>query len=100
MVRAYKGRLWIEVFLIRGMNADVEAVKKMAGLAATLNPEAIHINTAVRPPAEAFACAVPRTEMESLALRFSPVATVIAEYSPEASAAIAINEDTILTLLK
>ncbi len=96
----FKGRLWIEVFLIWGTNSVLQDVKKIAAFVAAVGPDEIHLNTTVRPPAEEFAFAMPRKEMETLTGLFRPAARVIAEFSSDKSAEVVANEDTILAMLK
>jgi wyosine [tRNA(Phe)-imidazoG37] synthetase (radical SAM superfamily) len=96
----FKGMLWIEVFLVPGVNTLRNDAEKIAAFVEALNPDEIHLNTAVRPPAEEFALAMPQSEMESLTGLFRPVAKVIAEFSPEASDEVMANEETILAMLK
>lgn len=96
----FKGKFWIEVFLVPGVNSLPNDVEKMAELVEALNPDEVQLNTAVRPPAEDFALAMPQSEMESLAGLFKPVAKVIAEFSTDISAEVMANEDTILAMLK
>jgi len=96
----FHGKLWIEVFLIWGMNSIRSDVEKVAALVETIAPDEIHLNTAVRPPAEEFALAMPRKEMEALAGLFRPTARVIAEFPADKSADVAANEETVLAMLK
>lgn len=96
----FRGKLWIEVFLIWGTNSVPGDVEKIAALAETIGADEIHLNTAVRPPAEEFTLAMPRKEMEALAGLFSPTAKVIAEFPSDKSADVTANEDTILAMLK
>lgn len=96
----FRGKLWIEVFLVWGTNSVWRDVEKIAALVNGLAADEIHLNTAVRPPAEEFAFAMPQKEMESLTGLFRPVAKVIAEFAAEKSAEVAATEDTILAMLK
>lgn len=96
----FQGTLWIEVFLVPGVNTLRDDVEKIAELVEVLNPDEVHLNTTVRPPAEEFALAMPQSEMESLTGLFRPVAKVIAEFSADTSAEVMVNEDTILAMLK
>ncbi len=98
--RGFRGKLWIEVFLILGTNSAPGDVEKIAAVAETIGPDEIHLNTAVRPPAEDFVAALPEMEMAALAGLFSPPARVIAEFPSDKSADVAANEDTILAMLK
>jgi wyosine [tRNA(Phe)-imidazoG37] synthetase (radical SAM superfamily) len=96
----YTGKLWLEVFLVEGLNSAPQDVEAIASLAKSIAPDEIHINTAVRPPAEEDVSVVPRERMESLAALFHPRATVISDVSMDLSAACAANEATMLTMLK
>ena len=96
----FRGKLWIEVFLLWGMNSIPRDVEKIAALAATIRPDAIHLNTAVRPPAEDFAVPVPRKQMVAMVELFHPRAKIIAEFSSNKTAEIAANETTILAMLR
>ncbi len=96
----FLGRLWLEVFLVAGINAIPDEAGKIAELAARIAPDEIHLNTAVRPPAEAFVLPLPRKEMEALAALFTPAATVIAEFTPGAGGDLAAREGAILAMLE
>ena len=96
----FRGRLWIEVFLVPGMNSAPGEVGRIASLVASIGPDETHLNTAVRPPAEPFVRAVPRTEMEALARLFRPAASVTAEFPSDLSAEVAADERAILAMLQ
>jgi wyosine [tRNA(Phe)-imidazoG37] synthetase (radical SAM superfamily) len=97
--REYSGRLWIEIFLIPGINDSPEHIEKLAAAAADLNPEKIQINTAVRPPAEGFVDAIPESRMQDLASRFTPNAEVIASYRVAVKHAVPGTREQVLALL-
>jgi wyosine [tRNA(Phe)-imidazoG37] synthetase (radical SAM superfamily) len=80
----FRGELWMEVFLMEGINAAPEQVKKIAEAAAGIRPDKIHLNTAVRPPAEAEVSPVSKERLETLCGLFSPCAEVVASFSSEA----------------
>lgn len=48
----FTGLIWLEVFFINGYNTSDEDLEAFQALFARLQPDKIHINTAVRPPAE------------------------------------------------
>lgn len=77
----FKGELWIEVFLVSGLNDGEEEVGRIAALARTIRPDRVHLNTVVRPPAEPDARAVPQRRLEELANLFDPAAAVVPEMS-------------------
>lgn len=98
--REFQGKLWVEVFMVWGTNSVTRDVEKIAALVDSLAPDEIHLNTAVRPPAESFAFAMPGKAMEALAALFHPAARVIAEFSSDKSPDVAANEATILAMLQ
>lgn len=97
---AFRGELWMEVFLVWGTNSSEKDVLEIAALAETIGPDRIQLNTSVRPPCEDFAYAVPRDQMQRLASMFTPAAEVIAEYSSKLSAEIQADETAIHNMLQ
>ena len=51
----YKGRMWIEILFVKGMNDHDEEIFKMKQVLDEIQPERIHLNTVIRPPAYAIA---------------------------------------------
>jgi len=98
--RKYDGQLWLEVFLLSGINAMPVDVRKIARLARELNPDRIHLNTIARPPAEDFAAAVSMEQLESLAGLFDPRAQIAAGIPVQRTRKVAADEDRILSMLK
>jgi wyosine [tRNA(Phe)-imidazoG37] synthetase (radical SAM superfamily) len=95
----YKGSLWMEVFIVPGLNAHPDEVRKIAAVASTLRPDRIQLNTAVRPPAESFVQAVPPDYLQKLSLLFAPQAEVIASFKPGEKASMILNEKTVRRLI-
>lgn len=95
----FNGELWIEVFLLAGMNSIPSDVAKIAALADVLRPDRIHLNTAVRPPAEDFVAPVSRERLVSLCDQFHFPAEVIAEYKNKNGPEISRNENAIYAML-
>ncbi len=50
--REYKGALWPEVMLIRGLNDTEKALVSIAAILQEIGPDRIHLNMPERPPAE------------------------------------------------
>ena len=48
----FKGQIWLEVFLIEGMNTRVEHIARLREHIARIRPDKIQLNSAVRPAAE------------------------------------------------
>jgi wyosine [tRNA(Phe)-imidazoG37] synthetase (radical SAM superfamily) len=96
----FDGQMWIEVFLVRGMNSSPEDVTKIAALAREIAPDRIQLNTAVRPPAEEFVTALPNEQMAALIHLFQPPAEIIADFSTSRSKPMQTNATAILAMLK
>jgi wyosine [tRNA(Phe)-imidazoG37] synthetase (radical SAM superfamily) len=48
----YRGKLWVEVMLVRGLNDSAQALEDIAKVLQRVKPDAVHINLPTRPPAE------------------------------------------------
>jgi wyosine [tRNA(Phe)-imidazoG37] synthetase (radical SAM superfamily) len=48
----YAGQIWLEVFIVPGVNTSAEQIEKMKSLIERMRPDKVQLNTAVRPPAE------------------------------------------------
>jgi len=97
----FKGRVWLEIFLLEGINMGEPGIAKMIEVTNKMKPERIQLNTVSRPPCEAHAKPVSKERMESVANRFGPNCEVIADFQhvhalPEFSA----KRDDVLVLLK
>ena len=99
--KVYAGQIWLEVFLLDGLNASEPEVEKLKDLIERVKPDRVHLNTAVRPTAEQYAQRVPEEELERLRQLFGPRAEVIADFqklhdAPE----FACQREDVLALLK
>ena len=50
----YSGQLWVEVMLLQDLNDSEEALKDIAAALVDIQPDQVHLNVPVRPPAEAW----------------------------------------------
>ena len=66
----YQKQIWIEVFLIDGMNSIPADVQKIACILEEIKPDRIHLNTAVRPPAEDFVTPLSNHDLNQLTAFF------------------------------
>lgn len=98
--KEFSGKLWLEVFLMEGINADLEQVRKIAAVAAGVRPDKIHLNTAVRPPAEAGVQPVAKEKLETLCGLFSPRAEVIASFSADAGTGGKLDLEKVIDLVR
>jgi len=96
----FAGSLWMEIFMLLGINSAPENVKKIAAQIKKIKPDRVHINTVVRPPAEEFAAPLQPAKLASLAGLFDPPAEVIAEFNSNFEKNITATKDSILSMLQ
>ncbi len=73
----YHGRLWLEVMLVRGFNDQPEHLFRLRRIVHHIQPHRVHLNTVVRPPAEASALPVPYDHLLQLQMLFGPETDII-----------------------
>jgi len=78
--RQHGSKVWLEVFIVQGINDSDEAVDRIAAIANDLGVARIQLNTAVRPPAEPDVQAVTPQRLAEIADRFEPRAEVVADF--------------------
>lgn len=78
--KEYQGRVWLEVFLVAGLNDSPDQVRKIAALAARIAPDRVQLNTAVRPTADADVRPLTEERLRDLCALFGPGAEVIADF--------------------
>lgn len=99
--REFTGQYWLEVMLLDGYTTLPPQVRQLAELARRIRPDKVQLNTAVRPPAEEYAMAVPPERLAELARMFEPTAEVVADYRGQRTAAESqASADAILALVR
>ncbi|MFZ5569673.1 MAG: radical SAM protein [Thermodesulfobacteriota bacterium] len=96
----FKGSLWVEVFLLEGMNSTPDSVAQIAAHIQKIKPDRIQLNTVSRPPAENFAVAVPHNHLKALLPLFDPPAEIIAEFRSDHHKTAQAKEAGILSMLQ
>ncbi len=76
----YKGKIWLEVFFIERFNTDNAQITKLAEAIQKINPDKVHLNTAVRPTAEPGVEKVPLEKLKEMARQLGPNCEVIADF--------------------
>ncbi|MDD5254986.1 MAG: radical SAM protein [Candidatus Omnitrophica bacterium] len=62
--REFKGKLWLEVMLVRGANDDIRHIRKLKAAIDRINPDKIQLNSPVRSTAEPSILPVSRKKLE------------------------------------
>ncbi len=96
----YEGNIWMEVFVVQGINSNKSDIMRIAEISNSIRPDVIHLNTCIRPPAEDFALSVPEERLLELAELFEPKAEVIATYKKITNETFLRNENAIFEMLK
>jgi len=78
----FEGEIWLEVFILLGVNSFAAQVREMQGHIERIRPDRIQLNTAVRPPAEKFAYPVARKRLEEISAMLGPKCEIIADMAP------------------
>lgn len=60
----YRGKIWLEVMLIKDVNDTREELKKLKEIVSELNVDKLHLNTVTRPPAEETAGSLTKDDLE------------------------------------
>lgn len=50
--KEFRGKIWLEVMLVRGVNDDIRYIKKLNKVIEQINPNKIHLNSPVRTTSE------------------------------------------------
>jgi wyosine [tRNA(Phe)-imidazoG37] synthetase (radical SAM superfamily) len=95
--REYRGKIWLEVFLLGAVTAVPDEVMKIKEHADRIKPDRIQLNTVVRPAAEEYAFPVAAEEMAKLCRLLGERAEVISSFSakPVSEEAGALRDDIL-----
>ncbi len=96
----FRGLLWLEIFLVPGLNAAPDQVRRIAALARTIRPDRVQLNTAVRPTAARDVPALDEARLRELAALFGPAAELIARFAPAGGAARRGDRAAVLAMLR
>lgn len=99
--RTFKGAIWLEVMVIKGINDTHDAMVRLRTAIERINPDRIQINTVVRPPSETFARQCTQKDLEQLCPILGPKCEVIADFQGSgATAATGESQELILQVIK
>jgi len=77
--RGYRGKIWLEIMLVKDVNDSVEHVVALRKAAWEIKPDRVQLNTVVRPPAEKSARAMSSDDLEQIQCLFGPNTDIIGE---------------------
>jgi len=76
----FKGKIWLEIMIVKGINDSFEEIKRMAKAIEEIKLDKIQLNTVVRPPAEEFAQPVDLENLKKIRKALGRKCEVIAEF--------------------
>jgi len=75
--RRYRGKMWLEIMLVKGVNDSVEHVVALRKAAYEIQPDRVQLNTVVRPPAEKSARPMSHDDVVQIQCLFGPNTDVV-----------------------
>jgi wyosine [tRNA(Phe)-imidazoG37] synthetase (radical SAM superfamily) len=75
--QVYWGKIWLEVMLVRGHNDEEGNLEALLSLIEQIEPDEIHLNQPMRPPAEPWVRPASRARMERARQLFGPAAQLV-----------------------
>jgi wyosine [tRNA(Phe)-imidazoG37] synthetase (radical SAM superfamily) len=78
--REYKGQIWLEILLCRGVNDGAEEIEALQQAIRTIKPDKVQLNTVVRPAVEDYASALLPERMEQIRTALGENVEIIAEF--------------------
>jgi wyosine [tRNA(Phe)-imidazoG37] synthetase (radical SAM superfamily) len=98
--KIYKGRIWLEVMLIKNFNDTTEELSRIRNAISGIQPDRVYLNTVVRPPSEIHAKPLSIDEMMIVKHYFDNHYEVIAEFHGQRAGEAQNVEDAIIEMTK
>jgi wyosine [tRNA(Phe)-imidazoG37] synthetase (radical SAM superfamily) len=97
----FEGEIWLEVFLVEGVNTADDQLRAMRRCIERVRPDRVQLNTAVRPAAEAYVQPAPPHVMEHAREVLGPQAEIIAGGPlPEPGEGARARQEEVLQMLR
>jgi wyosine [tRNA(Phe)-imidazoG37] synthetase (radical SAM superfamily) len=97
--REYRGRIWLEVMLLKGLNDTEAELTLLRRALEKIAPDKIQLNTAVRPVVDDAARPLDQAEMEAAAVLLGGPVEVIASFSRADIAGSPRQDDDLVEML-
>ena len=99
--KEFKGQIWLEIMLVKGVNDSPAEIKKLKEAADRINPDKIQLNTVIRPPAEKTAKPLTLQEMNKIKEFFGEKAEVVASFRKKEQEKAAVDiAEAILAMVR
>jgi len=97
----YRGKIWLEVVAIKGINDSPDEIKKLNKIIKKINPDKIQLNTVVRPPCEKWALPLSIDELQKIQRVFGKKCEIIADFKPQKGTGYKIDiEKTVYDIVR
>ena len=97
--KEYNGKIWLEVFIIPGMNDTITELNALKLVIGKIKPDQVHLNTLDRPGSVSTLRAATREELEHVLDVFQMENAAIVADPPEHKALFAYRKDTAAAIL-
>jgi wyosine [tRNA(Phe)-imidazoG37] synthetase (radical SAM superfamily) len=99
--KEYRGRIWLEVMLVKGINDSPADIKALKEAVARIRPDKVQLNTVVRPPTEEWARPLTRKELKDIRDELDGRAEIIAHFKERRRPSSRENlEDALLSMIR
>lgn len=99
--REFGGQMWLEVFIVEGVNTSEEQVRAIRRCVERIRPHRVQLNTAVRPPAEKDVRPAPLALLERIRQALGPGTEIIAPAGGfQAVPGAATRKEDVLAILR
>ncbi|MBU1709139.1 MAG: radical SAM protein [Proteobacteria bacterium] len=99
--KEFKGKIWLEILLVKGVNDRNEDIVALNKILQSISPDRIQLNTVARPPLEKFAVSLSNAEMIRIKDQLSGPVEIIASFnSGHENNSINVTEKDIVDLIK
>jgi wyosine [tRNA(Phe)-imidazoG37] synthetase (radical SAM superfamily) len=98
--KIYKGRIWLEIMLIKNFNDNIKELLRIKNAISEIQPDRVYLNTVVRPPSEIYAKPLDRDEMMAVKNFLDKSCEVIAEFHGQKVGEVQNVEDAIVEMTK
>jgi len=93
----FAGPIWLEVFLIKGLNTDARQIAKIKNIIDRIDADKIQLNTAVRPTTYAGIKKADAEELEAIAAELGKKCEVVADFSSSRDGSAPVRSEPIPT---
>jgi wyosine [tRNA(Phe)-imidazoG37] synthetase (radical SAM superfamily) len=77
----FSGRIWLEVFIVDGINTAPEQIANLRAAIERIRPDKVQLNTAVRPTADVDVTGLTRDRLEQIASKLGDKAEVVPDFT-------------------